>query len=906
MSFKKKSLFGKIAAELHELKIRPSLKKRTLILTAFCVALSTLTIGTLSYVRIRSETLHLAETHLATEAQLLSQRFSFDYHLIANDLRTVSETPPLQGLIRSMKNDGVDPLDGSTDALWRSRLATIFQAVLRGRPEYFQFRYIGVEDAGRELVRVDRTRYGLKVKESEELQQKKQESYFKYAVQAPSGEVVFSDISYNREYGQQDGAYIATLRGMMPIDDDDGNRFGFLVINVNYETMLKSAFSEINPEQHTFVVNGSGDFMEHSLGMRQTVHRLEMNGSLTRPLPDIVRRVQETTENQGLFYTPDEVGYFIRDTSYFSQASANLGVIVTVSRKDWYAAATQSRNEVLIVGLIVISISTLIAVVFTRSMMQPLSDLADAVRHSSDEDSLEYLPTERNDEIGELASAIQKRNSELMESRTRASAIVNNVVDGLILIDGYGLIEQFNPSCERMFGYTASEAIGCNIKTLMKPEDAKPHDGYLKRYRDGLGGRTLDITRELEAVDKSGRIFPIELSINAVKFNGTTKFSGVIRDISQRREIDRLRREFVSTVSHELRTPLTSIRGSLTLIDTLAPDDLPPKVFQLIGMARKNTERLIQLVNEILDFEKLRANKTKFEMKVLDLNSEIEKALELNQGYADDAGIQLDAELASNEILVSLESTKFQQIMSNLISNAVKFSNKGHTVTLRTMVSRRKGRIEVVDKGVGIDENFRKHIFQAFSQADGSATRSEGGTGLGLNISKSFVEGMHGQIGFDSLVGSGTTFWVEFPLQVANGLGGNPLPNPADTRLLGLHLEDDNDFHTVLAAGLEPDLDLVHVRTVEEARRRLDEQEFDIVILDRLIEDGDGLDLIQFIPAPERTKILVVTAVDENVQHIHVDATLIKAKTRPGEFAARVSELVEEIKQRKSRVSGAA
>ncbi|WP_299817538.1 ATP-binding protein [uncultured Roseibium sp.] len=906
MSSKNKNLLGKIVAEFHELKIRSSLKKRTLILTAFCVALSTLTIGTLSYVRIRSETLQLAEIHLATEAQLLSQRFGFDYHLIANDLKTIAETPPIQGMIRSMKNEGVDPLDGSTDALWRSRLATIFQAVLRGRPEYFQFRYIGVEDAGRELVRVDRTRYGLKVKRSEELQQKKLESYFKFAVEAPSGDVVFSDISYNREYGQQDGAYIATLRGMMPIDDEDGNRFGFLVINVNYETMLQSAFSEINPKRHTIVVNGWGDFMEHNLGMQQPVYRLEMNGNLTRPLPDIVRRVQETAEDRGLFYTADEVGYFIRNTSYFSQASANLGVIVIVPKKDWYAAATQSRNEVLIVGLIVILISTLFAVIFTRSMMQPLSDLANAVRHSSDEDRFEYLPTDRDDEIGELASAIQKRNSELMESRTRASAIVNNVVDGLILIDGYGLIEQFNPSCERMFGYSASEAIGCNIKTLMKPEDAKPHDGYLKRYRDGLGGRTLDITRELEAVDKSGRVFPIELSINAVKLNGTTKFSGVIRDISQRKEIDRLRKEFVSTVSHELRTPLTSIRGSLTLIDTMAPDDLPPKVFQLIGMARKNTERLIQLVNEILDFEKLRANKTKFEMKILDLNGEIEKALELNQGYAVDAGIQLDAELADSEILLSLDSTKFQQIMSNLISNAVKFSNEGDKVTIRTTVSRRKGRIEVVDKGVGIDENFRKHIFQAFSQADGSATRSEGGTGLGLNISKSFVEGMHGQIGFDSLLGSGTTFWVEFPLQVPAGLGGNHQPSPPGTRLRGLHLEDDTDFHTVLATGLEPDLDLLHVRTIAEARQRLDELEFDIVILDRLIEDGDGLDLIRFIPAPESTKILVVTAVDENVQHIHVDATLIKAKTRPGEFAAKVSKLVEEIKQIKTRAAGAA
>ncbi|WP_165814827.1 ATP-binding protein [Labrenzia sp. 011] len=877
-----------------------------MILTAFCVALSTLAVGSLSYVRIRSETLHLAETHLATEAELLSQRFGFDYHLIANDLRTIAETPPVQGLIRSIKSDGRDPLDGSAEADLRSRLAINFQAVLQGRPEYFQFRFIGVEDAGRELVRVDRTLYGMKVKERGELQQKKLEPYFRFAIEAPTGEVVFSDISYNREYGQQDRSYTATLRGMMPIDDEDGNRFGFLVINVNYEAMLQSAFAEINPDQHTFVVNGGGDFMEHRPGMEQTVYRLELNGNMTRPLPDIVKQVLETGEDRGLLSTADDVGYFIRDTSHFSQASANLGVVVVVPNEVWYAASTQNRNEVLLVGFLVILCSVLLAVVVVRSMMQPLSDLAEAVRLSGDEDSLEHLPTWRNDEIGKLASAIQKRNSDLVESRTRASAIVNNVVDGLVLIDGFGMIEQFNPSCERMFGYSASEAIGCNIKILMKPEDAGAHDGYLQLYRDGLGGKSFDTTRELEAVDKSGRVFPIELSINAVKLNGATKFSGVIRDIGQRKEIDRMRKEFVSTVSHELRTPLTSIRGSLTLIDMLAPEDMPPKVFQLIGMARKNTERLIQLVNEILDFEKLRANKTKFELSVMDLNDEIEKALELNQGYADDAGIQLEAERAATAISVSVEATKFQQIMSNLISNAVKFSQKGQKVTIRTMISKRNGRIEVVDKGVGIDENFRKHIFQAFSQADGSATRSEGGTGLGLNISKSFVEGMHGQIGFESELGTGTTFWVEFPLQASTGTSGGKSRDPADTRLLGLHVEDDNDFYTILATGLEPDLELLHVKTVAEARKLLKEHVFDIVILDRLLEDGEGLDVIPFIPAPESTKILVVTAIDENVQHIHVDATLVKAKTRPGEFAARVTELVDQIKRNKDLKSGAA
>jgi|GEM_PF-1835620 len=890
---------------MKQLKYRSSLKLKILILTVFCVAFSTFAIGSLSYFRIRSETLELAKTKLALEAELLSQRFNLGYYLIANDLKTIAETPPIQGLIRSLNNGGVDPVDGSTDLLWRSRLETIFQAVLQGRPDYFQFRYIGIGDAGRELVRVDRTPSGLIATRIGDLQQKSLEPYFKLAMDAPSNEVVFSEVTYNREHGREDNAKITTLRGMFPVDDANGNRFGFLIINVNYEAMLQSAFAEIEPKLHTFVINGSGDFMEHGASHQRKAHRLELSAHPTRPVPEIVRLVQETDKDQGLLYAAGNVGYFVRDTRGFSQAAANLGVVVEVPMEQWYATATKTRNETLAAGLLVIVLSIVfVSAVFafvTRSLMQPLSDLSNALRYTSTDDSLEYLPTHRGDEIGELATAIQKRNSELMESRTRASAIVNNVVDGLILIDEDGLIEQFNPSCERMFGYSADEAIGQNVTILMKAEDAKPHDGYLQRYKAGLGGRTLDIVRELEAVDKSGRVFPIELAINAVKLNSTTKFSGVIRDISERKEIDRLRKEFVSTVSHELRTPLTSIRGSLSLIDMLAPADIPPKVVNLITMAQKNTERLILLVNDILDFEKLRANKTKFDLVDLDLNEELRKAMELNQGYADDAGIALEAEFSGRVTPVLLESARLQQALSNLISNAVKFSNPGGKVTVRATVSGNRGRIEVEDTGAGIPESFKKSIFKPFSQADGSVTRSRGGTGLGLNITKNIVEGMHGQIGFKSFLGFGTTFWIEFPLRVSYSFPCNALPENSGSKLLGLHLEDDPDFHAVMATSMETVLDLVHAKTIADARRLLEEYDFDIVILDRLIKDGEGLDVIRFIPDPQATKIVVMTVIDENIQHIHVDATLIKSKTRPGEVLEKITGLIEEIKLKKNR-----
>jgi len=880
-----------------------SLKKRIMVLTAVCVGLSTLAIGALSYSRIRSEAVELAEAKLAAEAHLLAQRFSLDYHLIANDLETVAQTPPIQGLIRSLENNGVDPTDGSTDTLWRARLATIFQAVLSGRPDYFQFRYIGVEDAGRELVRVDRTRTSFRSITDDELQQKRLEPYFKRAMEAPAGKVVFSKVTYNRENGQVGRSRVPTLRGLYPIDDPQGNRFGFLVINVNYEEMLRAAFREINPARHTYVVNGGGDFMEHSATDGQAFYRLEIRDALARAVPSIVEQVHKSHAAEGLFFSEENVAYYVRDTGDFAQETASLGVVVEMPEREFFATSTKARNEFLAAGLLVVLISTVVAVIAARAIMQPLADLSNVVRLSSADDRLDFLPVDRRDEVGELAAVIQNRNSQLLESRARASAIVNHVVDGLILIDGEGRIEQFNPSCERMFGYTAEEAIGQDVAMLMQHQDAARHAAHLQRYREGKGGHILGAIRELDAMDKSGRVFPIELAINAVQSEGETKFSGVIRDISERKEVERMRKEFVSTVSHELRTPLTSIRGSLTLIDTMAPSDLPPKMRKLIDMAQKNTERLILLVNDILDFEKLRARKTRFNLDRRDLNEEVGRAFELNQGYADDADVSLALELEQMAIPVRLDDEKFQQVLSNLISNAVKYSRPGGTVIARTEIRHGHARVEIADRGEGIPEKFKVRLFEPFSQADGSVTRRKGGTGLGLNITRELVEGMRGRIGFDSLEGYGTTFWIDFPLIEFERVDDRPArPSSEPGRLVGLHLEDDRDFHIILQSGMDGDLDLMHVSTLAEARKLLARQQFDIVILDRLVQDGEGLDLINSIDKPETTKIIVVTAIDENVQHIHVDATFVKSRTRPGEFVDRFAEIVRDVKSRKEEV----
>ncbi len=226
----------------------------------------------------------------------------------------------------------------------------------------------------------------------------------------------------------------------------------------------------------------------------------------------------------------------------------------------------------------------------------------------------------------------------------------------------------------------------------------------------------------------------------------------------------RLKTEFVSTVSHELRTPLTVISGSLGLVCGGALGKLPPQMGSILEMAHKNSLRLSLLINDLLDIEKLVAGKLNFDMAAHELGSLINQTVEACQELLQQKANPLILENTYPELLIYVDAMRLQQVLTNFIANAAKFSPAAAPVTVRVKVTGQSVLIEVIDQGPGISEEFRSRIFQRFAQADSSDTRQKGGTGLGLAISKELIEHMHGQIGFTSEPGQGSCFFVELPL----------------------------------------------------------------------------------------------------------------------------------------------
>jgi PAS domain S-box-containing protein len=381
-------------------------------------------------------------------------------------------------------------------------------------------------------------------------------------------------------------------------------------------------------------------------------------------------------------------------------------------------------------------------------------------------------------------SDLKRTEQALRDSEARLRSVVDNIIDGIVTIDTTGMILSVNAAAARIFGYEEFELVGHNVNTLMPEPHHSSHDRYLANYLTTGIPKFMGAVRDVEGRRRNGRRFPMEIAVNEVSFGDERLFVGIVRDITERKEMERLKGEFVSTVSHELRTPLTSIRGSLGLLSAGVVGKLPKKARALVDLAEMNASRLINLVNDILDIEKIESGKMEFRFRPVDLKNLVEQGVEANRGYADAFDVNFIVAAAPPGIVVRGDADRLTQVLANLLSNAAKFSPRGEKVEITCARFGAVGRVSVSDCGPGIAKEFRKDIFGKFTQADSSDARKVGGTGLGLNISKSIIEKHGGLLAFDTKVGTGTTFYFEVPIWDGSAEAADAATQPRGLRVL--------------------------------------------------------------------------------------------------------------------------
>lgn len=356
---------------------------------------------------------------------------------------------------------------------------------------------------------------------------------------------------------------------------------------------------------------------------------------------------------------------------------------------------------------------------------------------------------------------------------------------------------------------------------------------------------------------------------------------------------NKVKSEFLSTVSHELRTPLTAIVGSIGLVSGGALGPLPPQISEMLQMALKNGQRLSFLINDLLDMEKLLAGKLHFSLQSLELMPLLEQALEDNRAYAGqfEVGFQITQRL--DHVTVNVDPQRLQQVMANLLSNAAKFSHEGGQVELSVYPCDFGVRVEVIDHGTGIPAPLHARVFQKFFQADASDTRQKGGTGLGLAITRELIEHMGGRVGFTSVEGLGSSFFFELPVRAAQpvlpqGVDANGLRKPRV-----LHIEDDAELHRLVCAMAGTWYAFERATSLDEARARIEQEAFDVVMLDDDLVNEPGRDLMYQIRALQpgaRVVILSASPMDPDPSHPW-DAVLEKSQLSTAQLIGALGQV---------------
>jgi PAS domain S-box-containing protein len=433
---------------------------------------------------------------------------------------------------------------------------------------------------------------------------------------------------------------------------------------------------------------------------------------------------------------------------------------------------------------------------------------------------------------------------------------------GMAFIDTGGRFLKVNGALCEMLGYTAGQLQGKHLDTITDPEDIELD---LEDARQLLSGKIQSYKVEKRIIREDGGAVHVLLAMALMRHEDGSPnyFMAQFQDISDRKAVERLKSDFVSLVSHELRTPITSIRGAVGLLSTIAGDVLPARGRQLIDIAAKNCDRLVTLVDDILDIDKMAQGQMRFEMKDEDIAALLQEAIEAHRGASEKPGVSIVMEPVPTNLLVHVDAARLVQAVFNLLANATRNSPDNGQIRVGGNRIGGKIRVWVKDQGAGIAPEHAKAILA------GERQKRMEGADLGLHIGQQIIERMGGRIGLDSMPGVGSMFWIELPEREAaptTAMAATPSEGGGQIKRI-LVCEDDDNLAMLIQLMLAKagySADIVH--SVPEARRRLMGGNYDAVTLDLTLPLGDGLEFARELHAAPETQDIPIIVVSGSLR----------------------------------------
>ncbi len=480
----------------------------------------------------------------------------------------------------------------------------------------------------------------------------------------------------------------------------------------------------------------------------------------------------------------------------------------------------------------------------------------------------------------ELEDRVATRTRELNQLARQSERILRSVAEGIYGVDPDGRLTFVNPAAARMLGCRPEELVGRLAASVLRP-GAEPNPTRSEAPDPAEGGtEAAASTFEDIYLHRTGSTFPVEVTSGPIAV-GDEVIGRVVafRDITERRQVERIKNEFISVISHELRTPLTSIRGSLGLLAGGAVGELPSSAQRMISIAVDNSERLTRLINDILDIERLESGAMPMEFAPHDAAGIVTATLESLRPVADAARVRLAA--GTIEGRVHADADRIGQTLTNLVGNAIKFSPPDTTIRVSAVPQGDVVEFAVADQGRGIPPDMLQRVFDRFRQVDSSDSRTKGGTGLGLAISHGIVQRHGGRIWAESAPGRGTCFRFTLPAVPAAP------PAPPDDQDRGqptvLVCDDDPDLLVVIAGlltrrGYRP----VPVRDAAEVVHRAQQEHPDVILLDLRMPGTTGWEAVEELrstPGTEDVPIIVMSGlspVDDPELSVRTDGWVTK------------------------------
>jgi len=454
---------------------------------------------------------------------------------------------------------------------------------------------------------------------------------------------------------------------------------------------------------------------------------------------------------------------------------------------------------------------------------------------------------------GRRAAVITIRDDSALESyRRRAEAILASTGDGLIVFDPEDIVTYLNPAAITLAGIDPEEFLGKRAflwqMLAMTAEDSfdPPVDGSQ--------------VREVRLEEPEHRIMDVRTDPVLDESGGYLGYVATLHDVTAERDVGQMKNEFVSTVSHELRTPLTSIKGYIDLILDGEAGEINEIQREFLSIVKQNSDRLVDLINDMLDISRIESGRIHLKIQPLEIADLIAGAVDTFQAVADQSGHRIIAKAPADLCKAAGDRDRVGQVLMNFMSNAIKYSPEGGSVTVAALDDGEMVTVSISDQGIGIAKEDQTKLFTKFYRVDSSLTREIGGTGLGLSICKSIIELLGGHVGVESSAGKGSRFWFSLPAASPDMVRTPDLEGSGVAGGTVLVVDRDPEIANLVETYLvKQGYDVVKAHSADEAMQKAIETHPRVITLDVMLNDGDGFDLLQRLKdQPETSEIPVL------------------------------------------------